>query len=863
MDHNSLRRAFVDFFVARQHVEVPSAGLVPHHPTAPLFTNAGMNQLVPYFLGEEPAPWPRAVSVQKCVRTGDIDIVGTTSRHATFFEMLGNFSIGDYFKEDAIKYAWDFVTSIGYDGDRLWATVHTNDDASEHIWHDVVGLPMERIQRLGDEENFWEIPGSGIGPCGPNSEIFLDRGPEFGPDGGPAVDVAGERYLEFWNLVFIEFNRLGDGRLEDLPTKNVDTGAGFERNLCLLQGIDSMFDTDVMRPIVAAAERVTDKRYGHDEKLDVSLRIMADHARAAAFLVNDGVPPSNDERGYVVRRLIRRAARHAYLLGVTRPVLTEMVDAVRDSMGEAYPDLQRNRDVIATTIAREEERFLASLRNGMVLLEEEFATGKVSGEVAFSLHDTFGFPIEVTEEIARERDVAVDRAGFDERMAGQRARAKAGRKVVSADANDATAYREILEQGGRTAFTGYDETTSHATITGIVDLVEGGAEDGSIEVFLDRTPFYAEAGGQIGDTGTITTETGSLEVLDTTAPIPGLHKHVARVTDGDVTIGQPATASVDVERRDAIRRNHTGTHLLHWALRQVLGQHVKQQGSRVGPDELRFDFSHHQPMTPAEIAEVERLVNAEVLANPAVDAGEHSKAEAEKMGAIAFFGDKYGDRVRVIQAGPNSVEFCGGTHVAALGTIGTVKITSEESIGANMRRLFAVTGWGTIAWMNERDRLVGESAALLRAAPDELVAAVARALERAKTLETDLRNLKAASARAEGPALAADAVNGVVVARRDGLAQDQLRDLAVAVRDQRGINAVVLGGSPEEGKVALVAVVSKAGRDAGLDAGVLLAEASKAVQGGGSKNPDMSMAGGRNVAGIDEALDLARRAAGV
>ncbi|HUR78248.1 MAG TPA: alanine--tRNA ligase [Acidimicrobiales bacterium] len=859
MDSNSLRRAFVDFFAERGHTQIASSGLVPHHPTAPLFTNAGMNQMVPYFLGEEPAPWDRAVSIQKCIRTADIDIIGTTSRHGTFFEMLGNFSIGDYFKEDAIKWAWEFATQIGYDGDRIWATVHTDDDASEQIWHDVVGLPMERIQRLGDEENFWEMTkGSGIGPCGPNSEIFLDRGSEFGPDGGPAVDTAGERYLEFWNLVFIEFNGLGEGRREDLPAKNVDTGAGFERNLCLLQGIDSMFDTDVMRPIVAAAERATDKRYGHDEKVDVSLRIMADHSRAAAFLVNDGVPPSNDERGYVVRRLIRRAARHAYLLGVTKPIMPEMLEAVRESMGEAYPELEQDRERIVSTVAREEERFLESLRNGMNILEEEFGTGKVSGAVAFSLHDTFGFPIEVTEEIAGERGVEVDRPGFDQRMDEQRRRAKAGRKVVSADANDVSVYREILDQTGRTTFTGYDENASRAQVVAIIER-----DDDTIEIFLDRTPFYAESGGQIGDTGTITTETGTAEVLDTTAPIPGLHRHLARVTSGDVSIGQDATAALDVARRDAIRRNHTGTHLLHWALREVLGDHVKQQGSRVGPEELRFDFSHHQPMTPAEIAEVERLVNTEVLANPTVDAGEHSKSDAEQMGAIAFFGDKYGDRVRVIQAGGKSIEFCGGTHVSALGTIGITKVTSEESIGANMRRIFAVTGEGTVAWMNERDRLVQEAASLLRAAPDDLVPAVSRTLERAKALETELRTLKAASARAEGPALAGEAVNGVVVARRDGLVQDQLRDLALAVRDQPGVNAVVLGGSPEEGKVALVAVVSKAGREAGLDAGVLLADAAKAVQGGGSKNPDMSMAGGRHVAGIDEALGLARAAAGV
>jgi alanyl-tRNA synthetase len=537
--------------------------------------------------------------------------------------------------------------------------------------------------------------------------------------------------------------------------------------------------------------------------------------------------------------------------------LPELVGAAIDISADGFPELVKQKDTILETVEREEVRFRRTLRDGSAVLEQELATGKVRGDVAFQLHDTFGFPIEITAEVAEERGVELDKAGFDERMAEQRRKAKAARKTVAADSNDVSVYREILDQNGRSEFTGYDENESDATV---VAVLERG--DDTVEIFLNRTPFYAEGGGQVGDTGVITTDTGTADVLDTTAPIPGLHRHIAKVTSGDISVGQTATASIDAARRDSIRRNHTATHLLHWALRQVLGTHVKQQGSRVAPDELRFDFSHHQPMTTVEIAEVERLVNAEVLANPEVGSGEYSKSEAEQMGAIAFFGDKYGDRVRVIKAGPASIEFCGGTHVHALGTIGAIKIVSEESIGANMRRIVAVTGEGTLAWMNERNRLVGEASALLKASPEELVNAVARTLERNKALETELRNLKAASARAEAPTLAATAVNGVVVDRRDGLVQDQLRDLALAVRDQKGINAVVLGGSPEDGKAALVAVVSKQGRDAGLDDGAILADAAKAVQGGGSKNPDMAMAGGKNAAGIDEALDIARAAAG-
>jgi alanyl-tRNA synthetase len=858
MDSSSLRRAFVDFFVERGHTLVPSAGVVPHHPTAPLFTNAGMNQFVPYFLDEEPAPFPRATSIQKCIRLSgkhnDIDELGKTRRHMSFFQMLGNFSFGDYFKEQAIAMAWELLTEVvGFDGDRLWVTVHTSDDEAEAIWHEQIGVPMERIQRLGDKENFWDM--GPTGPCGPCSEIHFDCGPDWGDAGGPAHG-AGDRYVEFWNLVFMQ-NQYGEnGTLLDLPRKNIDTGGGLERWLMLLQDVPTVFDTDELRRIVAEAERLTGATYGSDDATTAALRVLGDHARTIPILIEGGVVPSNEERGYICRSVVRRAVRRAYQLGVDRVVLPDLVGAAIDISADAFPELVRQKDPILTIVEREEVRFRKTLRDGSAVLEEELATGRVRGDVAFLLHDTFGFPIEITAEVAEERGVDVDRSGFDERMAEQRRKAKAGRKLVPAEASDHSAYRDVLETYGRTTFTGYDEDESDAKVLAVLER-----PDGSLELFLDRTPFYAEGGGQVGDTGTITSDRGTFEVEDTTAPLPGLHRHIGRVTDGEISVGDAVVAAIDVPRRNAIRRNHTATHLLHWALRKVLGEHVKQQGSRVEPAYLRFDFSHHAPMTPDEIAEVERLVNTEILENPEVGAGEHSKAEAEEMGAIAFFGDKYGDRVRVIRAGGNSIEFCGGTHVHALGTIGAVKITSEESIGANLRRIFAVTGEGTLEWMNERDRLVTEAAGRLRASPEELLGAITRTLERTKALEQEVRALQAASARAEAPALAASAVDGVVIGRRDGLVQDQLRDLAVAVRDHSGIRAVVLGGSPEAGKVALVAVVSKAGRETGLDAGALLADAAKAVGGGGSKNPDMAMAGGKNTEGIDQALELARAAA--
>jgi alanyl-tRNA synthetase len=618
----------------------------------------------------------------------------------SFFEMLGNFSFGDYFKEDAIKLAWELLTEVvGFDGDRLWPTVHLSDDEAEAIWHETIGVPMERIQRLGDKENFWDM--GPTGPCGPCSEIHYDCGPEWGAEGGPAHGDS-DRYIEFWNLVFMQ-NQYGDnGEILDLPRKNIDTGGGLERWLMLLEDVDTVFDTDELRRIVAEAERLTGAQYGSDPATTAALRVLADHARTIPILIEGGVVPSNEERGYICRSVVRRAVRKTYQLGVEKVVLPDLVGAAIDISATAFPELVRQRDTILGIVEREEERFRRTLRDGSAVLEQEMASGRVGGDVAFQLHDTFGFPIEITAEVAEERGVELDRAGFDERMAEQRRRAKAGRKVVSADGKDTAVYREILDRAGLTTFTGYEETESEATVVAVLQ-----EEDGTVEVFLDRTPFYAESGGQVGDTGIIETPSGVVHVTDTTAALPGLSRHVGTL-EGEIEEGQRATAAIDVPRREAIMRNHTGTHLLHWALREVLGDHVKQQGSLVGPEFLRFDFSHHQPMSAAEIAEVERLVNAEILANPEVGRGEYSKAEAEQMGAIAFFGEKYGDRVRVIQAGGRSIEFCGGTHVSALGTIGTVKIVKEESMGAHKRRHKATNGDGPLNRRKQREQDVAE-----------------------------------------------------------------------------------------------------------------------------------------------------------
>jgi alanyl-tRNA synthetase len=820
-----------------------------------------MNQFVPYFLGEQTPPYRTATSVQKCVRTPDIEIVGTTARHLTFFEMLGNFSFGDYFKEDAIALAWEFATEVlGYDGDRVWATVYEADDEAAQIWRDTVGLPAERIQRLGDEDNFWEMQKGAPGPCGPNSELYYDRGADFGADGGPAVDD--ERFLEFWNLVFMQFNRQDDGSLADLPSKNVDTGAGFERNLVLLQDVPTVFETDALAPLVERAQQITDTRYGRDERTDVSLRIMADHARTVSFLVSDGVFPSNEGRGYVLRRLIRRTVRHAYLLGVEELATPGLVDTTVEVMGEAYPDLVKNAGFVRDVVSREEERFRQTLRAGTNILETELGQiakgGTLPGTVAFSLHDTHGFPLELTREIASERGVQVDEAGFAAEMAEQKRRAKAARKSEGV-AEDAEQYADLLDEFGPTEFTGRDEYESKARVLAVVGEPSSNGES-RVDIVLDRTPFYAESGGQIGDAGTIVSDTGRAEVVDTLYGVPGLHRHVARIVDGEIAPGQEVTAAIDGARRDAIRRNHTATHLLHWALRAVLGEHVKQQGSLVAPDRLRFDFSHYEPMTPDEIARVEDLVNGDVLANHPARHYETTKEYAEQIGAIAFFGDKYGDIVRVLEAGPHSTELCGGTHVRALGDIGPVKIVSEGSIGSNLRRLEAISGFGPIERLRDEEAQIGRAADVLGVATDELVDAVERQRVEIKSLRDELKALRRQSAAGRAVDLARAAIDGVVVARLDDLDRDALRDLAVAVRDQPDVRAVVLGSAPESGGVALVSAVAA---DSGLHASELIAEAARTVKGGGGKSPDLAVAGGKDPTALDTALDQARAAAGL
>jgi alanyl-tRNA synthetase len=826
-----------------------------------MFTNAGMIPFVPYFLGEETPPYRRAVSVQKCVRAGgkhnDIDEIGRTARHLTFFEMLGNFSFGDYFKADAIPWAWELVTDVyGLDPDRLWVTVHETDDEAAEIWADATAVRSERIQRLG-KDNFWEM--GETGPCGPCSEIFFDKGPDFGEGGGPAHG-SDERFVEFWNLVFIQDLRRADGSLVPLARRHIDTGAGIERNLVVLSGLDSVWETDVLRPLIEAAQSVTGRTDGRDADHDASLRILADHARTVTFLVNDGVLPSNEDRGYVLRRLLRRAVRHAYQLGVDKAVAPAMVAAVIDVMGHAYPELRRNADFITSIVTREEANFRRTLAGGMARIGSELESGAVTigGDVAFLLHDTHGFPVDLTREIAAERGLALDQAGFDAAMARQRqmaAEAAKAKKASGGSAIDAEAYRGIVEGFGLTEFTGYREFSSTARV---VAVLEGG--DGRVEVFLDHTPFYAEGGGQVGDTGTITTATGTARVVDTTPALPGLHRHTATIESGTLEVGQEATATIDGPRREAIRRNHTGTHLLHAALREMFGTQVKQQSSYVGPDHLRFDFNHSAPLTDTEIRRLEDVVNERVLANEPVRAYETTRTEAESLGAIAFFGDKYGDVVRVIEAGSRSTELCGGTHVPALGTIGPFKVIYEGSIGSNLRRIEATTGMGTIQRARQSEQVLAAASRLLKTPPEDLTVAVEKTLARTRSLEDELKALRSAAARNQAGELVARATDGVVVARVDGLDGNALKELVVTVRDHPGIRAAVLLGSPDGERAALVAAVAP---DSGLVAHELLTEAARICGGGGGKQADVATAGGKSAAGVDEALRQVRAALGL
>ena len=850
MEAAQLRSIFLDHFASRQHTIVPSASLIANDPTL-LFTVAGMVPFKPYFVGDETAPFSRAASIQKCFRVPDIDIIGTTQRHLTFFEMLGNFSFGDYFKAGAIEYAWSLITEgFGMDPDRLWVTVHTSDDDAARLWPELTSMRPDRIQRL-DEDNFWGM--GDTGPCGPSSEIFYDKGPEFGADGGPAFG-GDDRFVEFWNLVFMQFNRGADGTTVELPRKNIDTGSGFERVLAILNGAESVFATDLFVPLLDAAQSAVGRSLGHDDATDIAIRRIAEHGRAMTMLVADGVLPSNEGRGYVLRRIIRRAILAARRAGSTRPLTGELVAATIEKMGDAYPVLVKDRELIEAVLEREEVGFSRTLKTGMSLLTEAATDVRsrnndlLPGDVVFRLHDTHGFPFELTSEIAEEQGLRVDRAGFDNAMREQRERARsAAKNVVRADDG---AYRAVLDAAGPSEFVGRERSrySLEATVVGVL-----ATEDGASEVFLDATPFYAESGGQVGDTGVIVTESGRLDVQDTQNVAGGLIVHRG-LLHGEIVAGQTAVATIDADRREAVRRNHTATHLLHAALRNVLGDHVRQQGSLVAPDRLRFDFSHGDGLVAEERGAIVGLVNDDVVGDEDVDTVNASRQEAESMGAIAFFGDKYGDRVRVVRAGRHSLEFCGGTHVHRLGEIGQLQIVSEASIGSGTRRIEAVTGFGALARSREMEMVLSQVSSLLKTSTDDIVPSLDRVLERQRELEKTISSLR----QAQLATIAAELDThppGALVAQVDGYAGDQLRTLAQDLQ-RRGRAVVVLAGRDGD-KVALVVAT-----DGEKDAVALVKDLARHVQGGGGGSPTLALAGGRDAAGITAALDAARATLG-
>jgi alanyl-tRNA synthetase len=877
--HDIINR-FTEHFVAAGHTKVPSASLILDDPTL-LFVNAGMVQFKPYFLGDAPAPYPRATSIQKCVRTGDIEEVGKTTRHNTFFQMAGNFSFGDYFKEGAIDLAWSLVTGgYGIDPDRLWATVYRDDDEAYALWRRL--LPEHRIQRRGGKDNYWDmgIPGPG-GPC---SEIYFDRGPEHGRDGGPEADE--DRYLEIWNLVFMQDVRGERSPKDDfppigtLPKKNIDTGMGIERVATLLQDVASVYDTDLVRPVIARAEEFSGRRYGTDDVDDVRFRVIADHARSGVMIIGDGVTPSNEGRGYVLRRLLRRIVRSARLLGVHEPVLPSFAEVVRDAMAPSYPELATDFERIATVMRIEEETFLQTLSTGSKIFESAAATTRQSGatqlpgDQAFKLHDTYGFPIDLTVEMAAEAGLTVDEQGFRTLMAEQRSRAKADAAAHKHGYADGTAYRAVLDDAGGTTFLGYTDLASEAQVVGLVVDGVGVPAAGAgtaVEVILDRTPFYAEGGGQLADTGWIRgSDNGGgyvVDVTDVQSPVGGLVVHRGTVREGEITTGAAAYAQVDTSRRAAISRSHSATHLVHAGMRKALGDAAAQAGSLNAPGRLRFDFTSPAGAVPATVlADVEDEVNDVLLNDHEVHAFVTTPDEARRLGAMALFGEKYGDQVRVVEIGDYSRELCGGTHVARSGQLGLVKLLSEASIGSGVRRVEALVGLDAFRFLAKEHVLVSQLAEQFKAKPEELPDRIGGVVERLRQAERELEKVRADAVLSSAGALAggAEDVGGtalVAAAVPGGVAPADLRALASDVRGRLGARpgVVALFGADDAGKVSFVVATTAAARDAGLAAGKLVPVFAPAVGGRGGGKPDLAQGGGTDPSGVPAAIDALRR----
>jgi alanyl-tRNA synthetase len=883
VETHEINRRFTDHFVRAGHTRVPSASLILDDPTL-LFVNAGMVQFKPYFLGDVPPPYRTATSIQKCVRTGDIDEVGKTTRHNTFFQMAGNFSFGDYFKAGAIEHAWNLVTAsqdaggYGLSADRIWVTVYTDDDEAAGLWRKIAGLPEDRIQRRGGKDNYWDmgVPGPG-GPC---SEIYYDRGPEHGRPGGPVADE--DRYLEIWNLVFMQDERGAlspkDGHppVGELPSKNIDTGMGIERVAYLLQGVSNVYETDLVRPVIARAEELSGRRYGSDPRDDVRLRVIADHARSGVMIIGDGVTPSNEGRGYVLRRLLRRIVRSARLLGVRQPVLGSFAEVVRDEMAPSYPELAGDFERISAVVRAEEEAFLQTLTAGSRIFDLAVASARkagareLPGDQAFALHDTYGFPIDLTLEMAAEAGLTVDHAGFRRLMDEQRNRAKADAAARKTGHVDATEYRVVLDASGGTDFLGYDELASDARITGLIADGVGVPAAGAgtaVEVMLDRTPFYAEGGGQLGDSGRIAGDGFAIEVSDVQSPVAGLSVHRGTVLEGEAVVGAPVRAEVDVRRRQAISRSHSATHLVHAGMRRALGDAAAQAGSLNAPGRLRFDFTSPGGAVPASVlADVEDEVNDVLLHDHEVRAYITSQDEARRLGALALFGEKYGDAVRVVEIGDYSRELCGGTHVHRSGQLGLVKLLSEASIGSGVRRVEALVGLDAFRFLAREHVLVSQLAEQFKARPEELPERIGTVVERLRDAERELEKVRAEAVLASAGALAdgAEDVDGIALVAAEasgGVTGNDLRALASDVRGRLGARpGVVALFSAADDRVSFVVATTAAARERGLAAGALIPAFAPAVGGRGGGKPDLAQGGGGNPAGVPAAVRALREA---
>ncbi|AJF05761.1 alanine--tRNA ligase [Geoalkalibacter subterraneus] len=871
MTGNDIRARFLKFFEDRGHTVVPSSSLVPHNDPTLLFTNAGMNQFKDCFLGREKRPYVRAASSQKCVRAGgkhnDLENVGRTARHHTFFEMLGNFSFGDYFKKEAIAFAWEFLTKdLNLDKDKLYVTVYTEDDEAADIWHQQEGVPRERIFRFGEKDNFWSM--GDTGPCGPCSEIFWDNGPEVGcgsPDCAVGCDC--DRYMEIWNNVFMQFDRDAGGTLTPLPKPSVDTGMGLERIATVLQGVKSNYDTDLLRGIIDFVAELAGKRYGDDKDSDVSMRVIADHARATVFLIGDGVLPSNEGRGYVLRRIMRRAARHAKMLGFEEPMLYKAGGRVIEMMREAYPELEERADYIAKVTRNEEERFIQTLGNGLRILQEEVerlrrqGEKQIPGKVVFRLYDTFGFPVDLTADIVEAEGFTLDEAGFESCMEEQRRKAREHWKGSGEQTVEAV-WRELVESGIRSEFCGYGSLEGFGKVQAIIkdgERVNEARAGEQVQIVCSQTPFYGESGGQAGDRGEMAAGETRVRIKGTQKPLPDLIVHQGEITEGLLREGDTVEMKVDGAARSATARNHTATHILQAVLIDILGDHVKQAGSLVTPERLRFDFTHFSAMSEEEISRVEQEVNRRIRENEAVASEEMEAEQAIRAGATALFGEKYGERVRVVSVGDFSMELCGGTHTRAAGDIGLFKILQETGIAAGVRRIEAVTGEKAVEIVQQQQEAIERVAALIKSDPRQMESRLQKMIERQKEMERELESLRdKLNAERSGELLSnVREVSGVryLATRVEGVDGKGLREFSDQVRDKLGSGVAILA-CESGGKANLLVAVSKDLTDR-LQAGRLIKELAAIVGGGGGGRPDLAQAGGSRPEKLDDALAAA------